>query len=72
MLRPDDPVSLYKSLIGWDDFLGLPLSDPEVGLIRRHERTGRPLGSKDFVRGLESILGRRLLPKRTGPKKKKG
>jgi putative transposase len=36
--------------------------------MRRHEQTGRPLGSESFMVKLEKILDRMLRPKRPGPK----
>ena len=38
--------------------------------LRRHERTGRPLGDKTFLERLEKLLGRTLLPQKRGPKPK--
>jgi hypothetical protein len=38
--------------------------------MRRHEHTGRPLGSDNFVMKLEGILGRMLKPKKAGRPKK--
>jgi len=38
--------------------------------VRRHERTGRPLGSKRFIRRVSQLLGRDLEIKRAGRKKK--
>jgi len=38
--------------------------------LRRHERTGRPLGSEEFVTDVEGCLGRELRPKRPGRKRK--
>jgi putative transposase len=44
--------------------------DPEfVNEIERHEKTGRPLGSVDFLRKLESLTGRKILPQPPGRKK---
>jgi putative transposase len=40
------------------------------GHLRQHERTGRPLGSPDFIGQLEERLARKLKPQRPGPKKK--
>ena len=34
--------------------------------MRLHETTGRPLGDKRFLRKLESLLGRTLLPGKPG------
>ena len=48
--------------------------DPrESSDLRRHTRTGRPLGAIGFVQSLESLTGRRLVPRRPGrpPKKPK-
>jgi putative transposase len=39
-------------------------------MMRLHETTGRPLGGKSFVKKLESLLGRTLLPCRPGRPKK--
>ena len=47
----------------------------EIELIRLSARTGRPLGDKNFIKSLEKITGRSLLPKKRGPKfgsKRKG
>jgi len=38
--------------------------------MRHHENTGRPLGDKGFVKKLESMLGRVLLPGKPGRPKK--
>lgn len=35
--------------------------------LRRHARTGRPAGEASFLKSLESMTGRTLLPKRPGP-----
>ncbi|HUT22945.1 MAG TPA: hypothetical protein VM492_01240, partial [Sumerlaeia bacterium] len=40
--------------------------------LRRHERTGRPLGSERFVERLGRRLDRPLLPGRRGPKPRGG
>ena len=40
------------------------------GDLRKHENTGRPAGSKGFIERLSSELGRDLIPKRRGRKKK--
>ncbi len=52
----------------WSKFLSL-LSVAELDLLHRHERTGRPMGTKGFVETLEQILGRVLQPQKPGPKK---
>jgi len=41
---------------------------PNRDTIRMHSRTGRPLGSDEFVARLEQAAGRALKPQRPGPK----
>jgi putative transposase len=52
----------------WREFLELSTAGVETALLRRHERTGRPLGSKEFVKTIERRLKRPLLPQKPGPK----
>ncbi len=74
--RDDDLVSvapLLKRFPEWEDFLKAGLEKPVYETLRRHERTGRPLGSRDFLETLERKLTRCLTPARPGrPRKKKG
>lgn len=53
----------------WSSFLTLASNESELARLRRHERTGRPLGSPDFVERLEKRLGRVLAPQKPGPKR---
>ena len=46
------------------------LTEEELGDMRLHGRTGRPLGSSTFVERLERIVGRALTPKKPGRKRK--
>jgi putative transposase len=57
----------------WKDFLTAQIREEEILEMRRHERTGRPLGSGSFVENLETMLGRILKPKNAGrrPKREK-
>ena len=50
-------------------FLGAA-TEEEMERIRRHERSGRPLGSESFVERLESAMDRLLKPGKPGPKGK--
>jgi hypothetical protein len=45
--------------------------EDEVDILRRHQRTGRPLGDDAFVERLEASLGRNLRPRKPGPKPRK-
>jgi len=59
---------LLKLVHNWADFIREPVSEIELENIRRHERTGRPLGDDSFVDRLESETGRYLRKKKPGPK----
>jgi len=52
----------------WPAFLAGGLRDEEAEALRRHERTGRPLGGPAFIERLEGELGRDLKPRKRGPK----
>ena len=65
-------VEPMLSYIGdWAEYLALDLDEAEAAALRRHQRTGRPLGSADFIAGLETTLGRFLRKRKPGPKPKK-
>ena len=51
-------------------FLNSALSEEDFREIRRHARTGRPLGDESFLGRLEEIVGRVLKPQKPGPKPK--
>ena len=46
------------------------MAENEIEQIRKHSRSGRPLGTKRFVERLERRLGRPLLPQKPGRKSK--
>jgi putative transposase len=52
----------------WAPFLSTGCSDEESEALRRHERTGRPLGSDSFLSRLEATLGRPIRRQKPGPK----
>ncbi|MBU4274059.1 MAG: transposase [Planctomycetes bacterium] len=61
-------ASPLPAMVGnWRDFLSLSDED-ELKVLKRHERTGRPLGSEFFVDRLEEELSRPLRPQKPGPK----
>ncbi len=60
---------LHDMISDWEDYLQLS-SDEELKMLKRHEQTGRPLGSNSFVEEIEQKLGRTLRPQKPGPKKK--
>lgn len=71
----DDKLVKTAPLLGimestWEDFLNAEIGKEEIMEMRKHEQTGRPLGSANFVEGLENTLGRFLNPKKAGRKPK--
>ena len=52
----------------WAQYLALDVDEAKRAALRRHERTGRPLGNPDFVECLETQLGRFLRKRKPGPK----
>jgi REP-associated tyrosine transposase len=51
----------------WSSFLGESADAQDSDRFRRHETTGRPLGSDAFIDELERALGRVLRPRPSGP-----
>lgn len=62
---------LLNRIEDWGVYLTRPIEDNLISSIRSHERTGRPLGSEDFISGLEVSAGRKLRPQKVGRKGKK-
>ncbi len=50
----------------WAAFLEETVTEENRRLFQAHERCGRPLGSKDFIRRLEQITGRVLIRREPG------
>jgi len=53
----------------WQSFLTLT-DEEELALLKKHERSGRPLGEVSFVERLEKELERLLRPAKRGQKPK--
>jgi|SRR3989304_2514968 len=71
--RKDALVSvsgLNERVDNWAEFFSQPVDSLAVEKMRKHEQTGRPLGSEKFVMKLERILDRMLRPKKAGRKPK--
>jgi len=75
-LSGNDPDGIVKTepllpLTGdWREYLKQAI-DNDTGMLEKHERTGRVLGSDSFVEQAEQILGRNLRKKKPGPKSRK-
>lgn len=68
----DDPLVKVEPLLemagDWRLFLAGTGGETELDEIRKHERTGRPLGTEAFLERLESTLDRHLKLGKPGPK----
>jgi putative transposase len=71
----DDELARVKPLLNlvpdWQRFLQEGIEEKESQLIRRHEKTGRPLGNESFINKIENAADRVLRKKKPGPKKEK-
>jgi putative transposase len=66
-------ASPLLAMIGdWSVFLRSAMPEDELETIRRHGRTGRPLGDEAFLDRLEAVAGRVLKPQKAGRPKKQG
>src|ERR671931_353341 len=69
----DDQLVTVKPLLemvsDWRGFLSLT-DEEDLTLLKKHERSGRPLGEVSFVERLEADLERLLRPAKRGPKPK--
>jgi putative transposase len=69
----DDRLVRVKPMLDrmndWATYLSAEC-DEDTEVIKLHTRTGRPLGSTDFVEHLEAVTGKVLAPRRPGRKEK--
>ncbi len=68
----DDELVAVKPMLerhpNWADYLAGRQSNEMLRKLRKHTRTGRPLGSGNFIETLESLTGRSLKPLKPGRK----
>ncbi len=70
--KRDDVLVKVKPMLGrvadWREYLRTESGSTDAEILRRHLRSGRPLGSREFVESLEVKVGRFLAPRKRGPK----
>lgn len=59
---------MLRRVADWREYLSTEPDSTDLDILRRHTRTGRPLGSHEFVESVEAKAGRTLAPQRRGPK----
>jgi putative transposase len=69
LVRPGGPLA--GEVKNWREFLRTEADDAALESLRRHGRTGRPLGSLEFLLELESRLARCLRRQKPGPRPRK-
>lgn len=71
----DDPLLAgtqgYLNFGNWSEYLEEKEDQAFLKAIRLHDRTGRPLGTEEFLVKLEALTGRCLRKRKTGPKTSK-
>lgn len=63
-----DVAPMLELVDDWRSYLRQSTSNNARSALQKHSRTGRPLGSLEFVETLESITGRSLIKKKPGRK----
>ena len=70
--RQDDTLVRVHPMLervgNWRGYLAGSMDGDRAELIRQHTRTGRSLGSEQFISRIEAITCQTLSPKRPGPK----
>jgi len=64
----DSVGPMIERVGNWTEYLSGSDNSNNTDLIKQHTRTGRPLGSTEFIRELEVFTGEELAPKRPGRK----
>ncbi|MCJ7602218.1 MAG: transposase [Desulfobulbaceae bacterium] len=59
---------LLSLIPDWEGLLSRELTEKEYETLRRHERSGRPLGDDNFLSRLEKLTDRVLRKQKPGPK----
>ncbi len=60
---------LLEIIPDWQELPSTNLTEDDYTTIRRHEKTGRPLGGENFIDLLEQVTCRLLRKQKPGPKK---
>ena len=71
--KDDDLVKaepLLHIVPNWEGLLASGLPEADKDSIKRHGKTGRPLGNEDFLDTVEKMTGRKVRLQKPGPKPK--
>jgi putative transposase len=67
-----DECPLTRVIPDWSEWVNIPNADSEDQTLRAHAHSGHPLGPNEFLIRIGTNIGRDLLPKKRGPRPKKG
>jgi len=74
MSHKDDDLVKAEPLLhivpNWERLLASGLAEADKNSIKKHGKTGRPLGNEDFLDTVEKMTGRKVRPQKPGPKPK--
>lgn len=59
---------MLDRVTNWSEYLRQPNNPEQINNLKLHAKTGRPLGSENFIARLSQIVGRDIRPKKRGRK----
>jgi len=62
---------MLERVADWRAYLTHTVDGGAAEQIRKHTRTGRPLGTAEFIHEIETLTSETLTPKRPGSKPKR-
>lgn len=66
----DDVDLVISKVEDWKKYLLEAVQKDSLSHFKKHENSGRPLGSIEFLKNLEAKLGIQVIPRKPGPKSK--
>ena len=64
LITSSSPLLISKE--NWSEWLKVEETSEQIKMMRKHSATGKPLGSLEFLKELETKTGRKLLPQKRG------
>jgi len=65
-LIPLANISEFVEISNWKDYLCEEDDNKYIEELRKHTKSGRPAGEKDFTEKIELVLNRKILPQKRG------
>jgi putative transposase len=61
---------MMERIHDWQTYLSGSVNENDAEAIRKHSRSGRPLGTSEFINKIGILTGETLASRRPGPKPK--